>query len=85
MLTTQHDWLDKHIIDQANHWGCSPADKARLFASAAEFDEMLTAGVVEEPTEELACNLNLVKSTDIEVVASKLGDEVDVPNELINN
>ena len=23
-MTTQHDWLDKHIIDQANHWGCSP-------------------------------------------------------------
>lgn len=51
-MTTQHDWLDKHIIDQANHWGCSPADKAILFDAAAEFDEMLTAGV-EEPTEEL--------------------------------
>ena len=52
-MTTQHDWLDKHIIEQANHWGCSPADKASLFAGAAEFDEMLTAGVVEEPTKDL--------------------------------
>lgn len=45
-----HDWLDKHILDQANHWGCSPADKASLFAGAAEYDEMITAGVADKPT-----------------------------------
>lgn len=45
----QLDWLDKHIIEQANHWSISPKDKADLFNDAAEFGEMLENGTVEEP------------------------------------
>lgn len=43
-------WLDRHIIEQANHYGISPAQKAALFDGAAEFDELIEQGLVEEPS-----------------------------------
>lgn len=47
----QYDWLDKLIIEQANHYNISPKAKAELFNGAAEYCELIEQNIVEEPNE----------------------------------
>lgn len=67
-MTTKHDWLDKYIIEQADHYNLSTKSKADLFAGAAVYDEMILEGVVEEPPRSNA--------------DSKLSDEFGVTDDL---
>lgn len=43
-----YSWLDKHIIEQANHYGMSPEKHAALVKDAATFDEVITREGIEE-------------------------------------
>ena len=43
-------WLDKHIAEQAAAYGLTPAQKADLFNGAAEYDQKILQGEVDEPT-----------------------------------
>lgn len=42
-------WLDRHIVEQAAHYGLTPERKAALFDGAAEYGEQLEQGLVDEP------------------------------------
>jgi hypothetical protein len=42
-------WLDRHIAEQAKHYGMSVRQKAKLFDGAAEYVELIEYGIVEEP------------------------------------
>lgn len=50
-MIDQYDWLDKIIIEQANHYNMSPKAKAELFSDAAEYCEFIEQNIVEEPNE----------------------------------
>lgn len=42
-------WLDRHIAEQAAYYGITVEQKKVLFDGAAQFDEMILEGIVEEP------------------------------------
>lgn len=42
-------WLDPHIRQQAAHYGLTVEQKARLFGGAADYEELIQAGEVDEP------------------------------------
>lgn len=46
-----HDWLDKHIQAQAQHYGMTVEQKACLFDEAAEYGELIEQGLVDEPSQ----------------------------------
>lgn len=46
---SESHWLDKHIQEQAGHYGLTVEQKAKLFDGAADFDEMILTGMVDEP------------------------------------
>jgi hypothetical protein len=42
-------WLDQHIKEQAEFYGLTPQQKAKLFEGAAEYGELIQNGEVNEP------------------------------------
>lgn len=49
-------WLDKYIVEQADHYGMTVEAKARLFNGAAECAELIETGEIDEPAfEKEAC------------------------------
>lgn len=47
-------WLDPYIRQQAAHYGMTVEQKAVLFGGAADFDELLEIGEVDEPVRPVA-------------------------------
>jgi hypothetical protein len=45
-----YSWLDKYVAEQAAYYGMTPEKKAALFNGAADYDELILAGEVEEPS-----------------------------------
>ena len=42
-------WLDRIIEEQAKHYGVTPAKQKVLISGAAEYQELIEQGVVDEP------------------------------------
>ena len=51
-------WHNKHIEEQAAHYGLTVEQKAKLFNGAGEYDELIIIGDVDEPTQEQKGVLN---------------------------
>lgn len=49
-MSDPHHWLDRHIIEQANHYGTSPEKLAKLMSDAADYDELIVRHEVPEPS-----------------------------------
>lgn len=44
-----NDWLDKHIEEQAKHYGLTKEQHNKLLRDAAKYQEEIEEGTVEEP------------------------------------
>lgn len=49
---TRHDWLDKHIREQAAHYGLTPEQHARIQHDAAKVQEQIESGEIQENLKE---------------------------------
>ena len=49
-----HAWLDPIIASQAAHYGLTVERKSALFLGVADYQERIEAGIVDEPSHQIA-------------------------------
>lgn len=55
-------WLDRIIEEQAKHYGVTPAKQKALVSAAAEHQELIEQGVVDEPRRDSGEGISLPRS-----------------------